>query len=159
MFSRWGAFVYRFRRPVALVAVVIAIASSVLATQASSALSVGRLARRRFRIGRRRGSPRLGIRRRQELGHRALPVNDAGRRRDLRRVPGGDRGSDGRLASVPQVTGVIGYAETGDTRFISTAGRRCVRRRRAERDRRAVGRCGRPHPGRRSPAGRLHASS
>ena len=41
MFSRWGAFVYRFRRPVALVAVVIAIASSVLATQTSSALSAG----------------------------------------------------------------------------------------------------------------------
>src|SRR4026207_790590 len=41
MFSRWGAFVYRFRRPVALVAVIIAIASAVLATQTSSALSSG----------------------------------------------------------------------------------------------------------------------
>ena len=41
MFSRWGAFVYRFRRPVAILAVVIAIASSFLAAQASSALSSG----------------------------------------------------------------------------------------------------------------------
>src|SRR5512144_1252519 len=41
MFSRWGAFVYRFRRPVALIAVVIAIASTTLASQASSALSSG----------------------------------------------------------------------------------------------------------------------
>ncbi len=41
MFSRWGAFVYRFRRPVALIAIAIAIASSILATQTSSALSAG----------------------------------------------------------------------------------------------------------------------
>ena len=41
MFSRWGAFVYRFRRPVALIAIVVAVASSVLATQTSSALSAG----------------------------------------------------------------------------------------------------------------------
>src|SRR4051794_41934182 len=41
MFSRWGAFVYRFRRPVAIIAIVIALASTVLASQASSALSAG----------------------------------------------------------------------------------------------------------------------
>ena len=41
MFSRWGAFVYRFRRPIVLIAIVIAIASTTLATQASSALSAG----------------------------------------------------------------------------------------------------------------------
>ena len=41
MFSRWGAFVYRFRRPVVLIAVVVAIASAMLATQTSSALSSG----------------------------------------------------------------------------------------------------------------------
>ena len=28
LFSRWGAFVYRFRRPIALVTVVLAIASA-----------------------------------------------------------------------------------------------------------------------------------
>ena len=31
MFSRWGAFVYRFRRPIVLIAIVIAIASTTLA--------------------------------------------------------------------------------------------------------------------------------
>ena len=36
MFHRWGAFVYRFRRPVAIIAVVVAVASSFLAAQASS---------------------------------------------------------------------------------------------------------------------------
>ncbi|MFL5642428.1 MAG: hypothetical protein ACJ771_08810, partial [Chloroflexota bacterium] len=41
MFSRWGAFVYRFRRPVAIIAIVIALASTLLASQASSALSAG----------------------------------------------------------------------------------------------------------------------
>ena len=41
MFSRWGAFVYRFRRPVAIIAVVLALASTVLASQASSVLSAG----------------------------------------------------------------------------------------------------------------------
>ena len=33
MFSRWGALVYRFRRPVVAIAVLLAVASSVLATQ------------------------------------------------------------------------------------------------------------------------------
>ena len=41
MFTRWGAFVYRFRRPVAIIAIVVAIASSFLAAQASSVLSAG----------------------------------------------------------------------------------------------------------------------
>ena len=39
MFTRWGAFVYRFRRPVALIAIAVAIAAGSLATQTSSALS------------------------------------------------------------------------------------------------------------------------
>src|SRR6478735_7169869 len=41
MFSRWGALVYRFRRPVVVIAVLLAVASSVLATQTSSVLSAG----------------------------------------------------------------------------------------------------------------------
>ena len=41
MFSRWGAFVYRFRRPIVLIAIVAALASTTLASQASSALSAG----------------------------------------------------------------------------------------------------------------------
>ena len=41
MFSRWGAFVYRFRRPVALLSVAIAVGLSVFAAQATSHLSSG----------------------------------------------------------------------------------------------------------------------
>ncbi|HEY7131842.1 MAG TPA: hypothetical protein VH440_06300, partial [Candidatus Limnocylindrales bacterium] len=41
VFSRWGAFVYRHRKPVALIAVLLAIGSLFLAARASSALSSG----------------------------------------------------------------------------------------------------------------------
>jgi len=41
MFTRWGAFVYRFRRVVALLAIVVAVGAGTLATQTSSALSSG----------------------------------------------------------------------------------------------------------------------
>ncbi len=41
VFSRWGAFVYRFRKPVALIAVALAVGSLALASQASGALSSG----------------------------------------------------------------------------------------------------------------------
>ena len=41
MFSAWGAFVYRFRRPIALLSIVIAVASSMLASGVTGALSAG----------------------------------------------------------------------------------------------------------------------
>ncbi len=41
MFHRWGAFVYRFRRPVAILAVIVAILSLPLASQVTGALSAG----------------------------------------------------------------------------------------------------------------------
>ncbi len=41
MFSRWGALVYRFRRAVAILTVVLALASTALAAQASASLSSG----------------------------------------------------------------------------------------------------------------------
>ncbi len=41
MFTRWGAIVYRLRRPVVLLAVVVTLAGAAVATQTSSALSVG----------------------------------------------------------------------------------------------------------------------
>ena len=89
MFSRWGAFVYRFRRPVALLAIVVAVAVAPssrrrrrapcssggwLDADSESAAVADRLDDR--------------VRRRQELRHRALPVGDARRRRDVARVPG-----------------------------------------------------------------------
>src|SRR5688572_32371021 len=41
MFSRWGAFVYRFRRPIAILAVILAVVSASLASQVTGALSAG----------------------------------------------------------------------------------------------------------------------
>ena len=41
MFSRWGRLVYRFRRPIAVLTVVLAVASTTLASQTASALSSG----------------------------------------------------------------------------------------------------------------------
>ena len=122
MFTRWGAFVYRFRRPVALIAVVIALASTVLASQASSALSSGGW------LDSNSESAAVSARLDTEFGAGkssviALFRSDA---------PGADATSTAFQArsrprspgsrSTPHVTGVVGYAETGDPRFISTAG-------------------------------------
>ena len=84
MFSRWGAFVYRFRRPIALIAVVIALAEHGPREPGVVGPVGRRLARRGFRIGRGVGPARRRIRGGQELGHRALPLDDARRRRDSR---------------------------------------------------------------------------
>ena len=122
MFSRWGAFVYRFRRPVALFAVVIAIASGVLATQTSSALSAGGWldadsesadvsARLDTEFGAGKSSIIALFRSRRPARTRPPPSSRARSRRPPPASP-----------ATPHVSGIIGYAETGDTRFISTAG-------------------------------------
>ncbi len=41
MFHRWGAFVYRFRRPVAILAIILAVASMTLASRTADVLSSG----------------------------------------------------------------------------------------------------------------------
>ena len=122
MFSRWGAFVYRFRRPVALIAVIIAIASSVLATQTSSALSAGGW------LDADSESAAVAARLDTEFGagkSSVIALFRSGRRGPTPR-PTSSRGpsttATAGLSTVPEVTGIIGYAETGDPRFISTAG-------------------------------------
>jgi putative drug exporter of the RND superfamily len=122
MFSRWGAFVYRFRRPVAVIALVVAIASLTLASQASNALSSGgwldshsesatvadRLARE-FGAGR---SSVIALFRSESAG--ADAASDA--------FQGAVATALRRVAADPRVRGIVGYAETGDRRFISTSG-------------------------------------
>ena len=122
MFSRWGAFVYRFRRPVALIAVVVAIASSVLASQASSALSSGgwldadsESAAVSARLDTEFGAGKSSV---IALFRSTTPGADA----TSAAFQGAIATSIAGLATTPHVTGVIGYAETGDRRFISTAG-------------------------------------
>ena len=96
MFSRWGAFVYRFRRPIALIAVVIAIASTTLATQASSALSSGGW------LDANSESAAVSSRLDTEFGAGKSSVialfraDRPGRRREVRGLPGRDRERDGR---------------------------------------------------------------
>ena len=122
MFSRWGAFVYRFRRPIALLAVVIALASATLATQASSALSAGgwldadsESATVSARLDTEFGAGKSSV---IALFRSATPGADA----TSAAFQGALASSVAGLASEPHVTGIIGYAETGDRRFISTAG-------------------------------------
>ncbi len=122
MFSRWGAFVYRFRRPVALIAVVIAIASSVLAAQTAGALSSGgwldassESAEVAARLDEDFGSGKGSM---VALFRSATPGADATSPAFQSAIAETTAG----LASNPGVSGVIGYAETGDPRFISTAG-------------------------------------
>ena len=122
MFSRWGAFVYRHRRPVAILAIVLAIASATLATRTADALSAGgwldadaESATVADRLAADFGAGRSSI--------VALFRSDA---------PGADATSSGfqegistALAEVTtdeRVSGTVGFAETGDRRFISTAG-------------------------------------
>jgi RND superfamily putative drug exporter len=122
MFSRWGSLVYRFRRPVSILAIVLAAASLTLASQTSSALSSGgwldadaESATVAERLATEFGAGRSAV--------IALFRSD---------TPGADATSPDfqgaistaldEVASDPRVSGVVGYAETGDTRFISTAG-------------------------------------
>ena len=122
MFSRWGAFVYRFRRPVAIIAVVLALASTVLASQASSVLSAGgwldansESAEVSARLDEEFGAGKSSV---IALFRSTTPGADATSAEFQAAIASSVEG----LSAVPEVAGVIGYAETGDPRFISTAG-------------------------------------
>jgi RND superfamily putative drug exporter len=122
MFSRWGAFVYRFRRPVVLLSIVVAVASTTLASQASSVLSAGGW------LDANSESAAVSARLDSQFG--------AGKSSIIALFRSGTAGADAKsaefqaaiaaslagLAQTPHVTGTMGYAETGDARFISTAG-------------------------------------
>ena len=125
MFSRWGAFVYRHRRPVAILAIVLAVASATLATRTADALSAGGWLDTDAESA--VVSDRLAV----EFG--------AGRsslialfRADAATSPPADATSPSFQAAIGEaladiradgrVSGIVGFAETGDRRFISRAG-------------------------------------
>ena len=122
MFTRWGAFVYRFRRLVALLAVVVAVAAGTLATQASSALSSGgwldlssESADVATRLDTQYGAGKsalIAVFRSAQPGAdaTAAPFQDA------------IATAVSDLTRDPRVSGVVGYANTGDPRFISNDG-------------------------------------
>jgi hypothetical protein len=121
LFSRWGAFVYRFRRPIALLTVVLAIASLTLASRVTGALSSGGW------MDPHSDSAAVATRLADEFG--------AGRG-SIVALFQGDSATDarsaafqqtiatslGRLAADPIADGVIGFASTRDPRFVSTDG-------------------------------------
>ena len=122
MFSRWGAFVYRFRRPVVLLSLVVAVAAAMLASQTSSALSSGgwldadsESAAVSSRLDTEFGAGKSSV---IALFRSATPGADA----TSAEFQGAIATAVAGLAAEPHVTGIIGYAETGDRRFISTAG-------------------------------------
>ena len=119
MFRRWGAVVYRFRRPVAVLAVLLALASVPLASGASSALSSGGWLDRDSDAA--KVADRLASQ--YSVGRSSLIV--------LYRAPGGtDTASAAYQAQVtaglaaltgdPRVAGIVAYGTTGDPRFVST---------------------------------------
>lgn len=122
MFARWGSFVYRFRRPVVILSILVAVFATTLASQAAGALSSGGW------LDADSESAAVGDRLDAEFG--------TGQSSVIVVVRATDSGAEARsadfqaalatavagLADDPRVTEVIGFAETGDDRFISTAG-------------------------------------
>jgi RND superfamily putative drug exporter len=121
MFARWGAFVYRFRRPVVLVTLALALGSVMFASRAADELSSGGWLDR--------GSESASVITR-------LDSSFAAGRSSFVALFHGPQGADAaapefqgaigsavaRLRTDPRVVGVVGFAETGDRRFISTDG-------------------------------------
>ncbi len=121
MFSRWGAFVYRFRRPVALLAVVAALGLGYLGLGASSHLSSGgwldngsESARVADRLAADFGAGRSSI-----IG---LFSSTAARDATSPDYQAAIAASLAGVKADPRVVGILGYAETGDRRFISSDG-------------------------------------
>ena len=122
MFSRWGSFVYRFRRPVSIMAILLAAASLTLASQTSGALSSGgwldadaESAVVAERLDAEFGAGRSSV---IALFRSGTPGADA----TSADFQGAIRTALEEVAADPRVRGIVGYAETADARFISTAG-------------------------------------
>jgi putative drug exporter of the RND superfamily len=121
MFHRWGAFVYRFRRPVAILAFVVAVLSLPLASQVTGALSAGGWTDPDSESA--------------AVADRLADEFDAGGGAIValfRGAPGSDARSAAfqasiatslrRLVADDRVDAAVGYAETGDDRFVSIDG-------------------------------------
>ncbi len=122
MFHRWGAIVYRFRRPVLILTILLAAASLTLASQASSALSAGgwldadaESATVSDRLDAEFGAGRSSM---IALFRSDDPAADATSPEFQAAIADAVAG----LRSDPRISGIVGYAETTDPRFVSTAG-------------------------------------
>jgi uncharacterized membrane protein YdfJ with MMPL/SSD domain len=119
LFSRWGAFVYRFRRPIALATIAFAIAAAIAGANVTSALTAGGWvdptsesaavsARLADEFGAGRGSLVVLFQ-----GEPASDARSAGTQQSIAT-------SLARLGASPLVEDLVGFAQTGDDRFIST---------------------------------------
>jgi len=120
VFTRWGRFVYRRRRPVVLVTVLLAVASFALAGRASDALSSGgwvvsdsesAAVTERLADSFGQGRSSLIVLYRSETGD---ATSDS--------VQSAISASLAALRADERVAEIVGYADTGDARFISTDG-------------------------------------
>ena len=122
MFQRWGAFVYRHRRIVALVALILAVAALPFAGRASAKLSSGgwldplsESSQVGDRLAAQFGGGKSSL---VALFSRTQPGADATSAEFQSAIATATAG----LRSDPNVTGTVGFAETGDRRFISLKG-------------------------------------
>ncbi len=121
MFSSWGAFVYRHRRPVVIVSLLLAIASLGVASQVTGALSAGGW------IDPDSESAAVSRRLADEYdagGGTIVALFRGAAGDDARSDPFQASVSDalGRLTADDRVDGLVGWAETHDDRFVSTDG-------------------------------------
>jgi RND superfamily putative drug exporter len=121
VFSRWGAFVYRFRRPIALLTVLVAIGGALLGSRVTDSLTSGGWTDPKSE------SSAVSTRLASDFGAGrgsivALFEGDAAT--DARSVAFQQMiaSSLARLAADPLADGVIGYAQTRDDRFVSVDG-------------------------------------
>jgi len=122
MFLRWGAFVYRHRRIVALIALVVAVAALPFASRASGKLTSGgwldplsESSQVDSRLAAEFGGGKSSL---LALFTRAQPGADA----TSAAFQAAIATSVAPLRSDPNVTGIVGYADTGDRRFVSVKG-------------------------------------
>ena len=132
MFQRWGAFVYRHRRIVALLAVAVALVALPFASRASGKLSSGgwldplsessqvdaRLASQ-FGGGK---SSLVALFTRTQPGGVATSADATSADATSADFQAAIATATARLRTDPNVTSIVGYAETGDRRFVSTKG-------------------------------------
>ena len=121
MFSAWGAFVYRFRRVIAILSVVVAVAASTLASGVTGDLSAGGWTDPVSE------SAAVTERLTADFGAGggsivAVYRGDAGDDARSDAFQSTIRDSLARLVEDDRVEGTVGWAETRDDRFISTDG-------------------------------------
>ena len=121
MFSRWGAFVYRHRRIVLVLAIVVGVVAASAAGRAASVLSAGgwldpnsESATVTSRLASEFGTGRGAL----VAVYRGGPNDDATSAAFQSTIAA----SLADLVKDPAVAGTVGFAETGDTRFVSKDG-------------------------------------